>query len=135
MIKHIVGQTIFQIIVLCVIIFIGHEFPFDHTNRVAQHQTDILGSEFFNPPLIKNSFSQYLMTKKQTVIRFTQLIISNLFIMMTIFNFFNCRILDDRINIFEGLHKSFWFILIVAIIFVLQFIFLTFTGPAIRIAM
>ena len=135
MIKHILGQAILQIVVLCVFIFIGDQFLFDHTSRVIQHQRDILGTELFNPPLIRNGFSVYGYDEKNDGFSIHAAYNFNVFIMMTIFNFFNCRILDDRINIFEGLHKSHWFILIMVIIFVLQIIFLTFTGPAIRIAM
>ena len=52
---------------------------------------------------------------------------------MTIFNFFNCRILDDSLNIFKGLYRSTWFIIIVLIIIALQILFVTFAGPAVRI--
>ena len=43
----------------------------------------------------------------------------NIFVMMNFFNFFNCRILDDRLNIFKGILKSKLLILIMVIIFVL----------------
>jgi Ca2+-transporting ATPase len=39
-------------------------------------------------------------------------IIFNTFVWMQIFNEFNCRRLDNKFNIFEGIHKNKWFIVI-----------------------
>lgn len=43
----------------------------------------------------------------------------NIFVFMTIFNFFNSRVLDDRLNVFSGILKSKYFMTIVIIILVL----------------
>ena len=53
--------------------------------------------------------------------------------MMQYFNFFNCRVLDDSFNIFKRISKSTYFIIIMVIILVLQVIFLTFLGKAVRV--
>lgn len=137
MIKHIVGQSVLQIAVLCCFIFLGHKFLFNLLGR-QETQNQMIPGTF--PPqysiLIINAFH---VIDPNTPFTGTNYSIHaaynfNVFIVMTIFNFFNCRILDDRLNIFEGMLKSFWFILIVACIVVLQVLFVTFTGPAIRIA-
>ena len=39
-------------------------------------------------------------------------IIFNTFVWMQIFNEFNCRRLDNRFNIFEGIHRNVWFFVI-----------------------
>jgi Ca2+-transporting ATPase len=39
-------------------------------------------------------------------------IIFNTFVWMQIFNEFNCRRLDNKFNIFEGIHKNKWFFMI-----------------------
>ncbi|KAL4999852.1 hypothetical protein BDV10DRAFT_163939 [Aspergillus recurvatus] len=39
-------------------------------------------------------------------------IIFNTFVWMQIFNEFNCRRLDNRFNIFEGIHRNMWFFVI-----------------------
>lgn len=52
---------------------------------------------------------------------------------MQIFNFLNCRILDDSLNPFAGIFHSHYFVIIIPVIFILQIIFLTFCGPAIRV--
>ena len=60
-------------------------------------------------------------------------IIFNAFVMMTIFNFLNCRKLKDEINIFAGITHNPLFIIIVIIIFALQAILITFTGSAFHV--
>lgn len=43
----------------------------------------------------------------------------NIFVFLTIFNFFNCRVLDDSFNIFRGITRSDFFLPIVVIIIIL----------------
>ena len=57
----------------------------------------------------------------------------NIFVFLQYFNFLNARILDDRFNVFYNIHKSHYFLVIMLIILVLQILFLTFLGPAIRV--
>ncbi len=59
--------------------------------------------------------------------------IFNIFVMMTLFDFFNSRMIRNELNIFKGITKSYYFMAIMAIIFLMQIIVLTFTGPAIRV--
>ncbi len=57
----------------------------------------------------------------------------NIFVFLQLFNFFNSRILDDSFNVFKDITKSSYFIVIVISIIILQILFLTFLGPAIRV--
>lgn len=52
--------------------------------------------------------------------------------MMQLFNFLNCRVIDDSVNIFKGIFENRYFLIMVLIILFLQIIFLTFCGPAIK---
>lgn len=45
----------------------------------------------------------------------------------------NCRVLDDtQLNIFKGIFRNSYFVIMLSIIFFLQIIFLTFCGPGIK---
>ncbi len=59
--------------------------------------------------------------------------IFNTFVMLQVFNFMNCRMIHDELNIFSNITKAGYFLPLVGLIFILQIIFLTFTGPAIRV--
>ena len=127
MMKHTVGQAMYQVAILCIFVFLGPKFLFDHTNRAGQRQPD--------SNLIVNGFEVNGYDVKSFGFSVHAAYNFNVFMVMTIFNFFNCRILDDKYNIFLGLRKSVWFIGIVVVIVCLQVVFVTFVGPAIRIAM
>ena len=49
-------------------------------------------------------------------------IIYNIFIFYILFNQLNCRIIDDSLNIFERIHKSIFFIIIIIVEVILQII-------------
>jgi Ca2+ transporting ATPase len=127
MMKHFVGQALFQVAILCICVFEGPKFLFDHTNRPGQRQP--------NSVYIVNGFEKNGYDNQEFGFSVHAAYNFNIFLVMTIFNFFNCRILDDKLNIFHGLKESHLFMWIVAIIFALQVLFVTFAGPAIKIAM
>ncbi|KAF9890777.1 hypothetical protein FE257_005646 [Aspergillus nanangensis] len=56
-------------------------------------------------------------------------IIFNTFVWMQIFNELNCRRLDNRFNIFEGIHRNYWF-LVINILMVGGQILIIFVGGA-----
>lgn len=55
--------------------------------------------------------------------------------MMQIFNFINCRVIDNQKNVFKNITKNPYFVGVVIIVFVLQIIFLTFCGYGIKTVM
>jgi len=61
-------------------------------------------------------------------------IIFNTFVLMQIFNFFNCRKLRDEINIFSGVLSNKIFIFIVLLISVLQFVIGNYGGRALNVS-
>lgn len=60
-------------------------------------------------------------------------VVFNTFVMMQIFNFLNCRKIQDEINIFSGITRNPLFIIIVIGIFGLQVLLISFTGSAFRV--
>ena len=89
MIKQILGQAIYQITVYLVLHFLGSQFlGFEHTNdaTLQKHHHDIVRTLAFNA-----------------------------FVFAQIFNLFNCRRLDSKLNILEGLTKNWGFMVVTAI--------------------
>jgi len=126
MIKHILGQSVFQSILLLVIVFAGENFLFELFRPLQQQANSILivqGRKINGYDKIAkgNEFS----------IHFTY--IFNIFVMLQFFNFLNCRMLLDEPNIFRAIGKSTLLLIILVIIFLLQIIFITFCGTAIRV--
>ena len=127
MIKHIIGQTIYQLAVLLVFMFAGHLFLFDLNGRQTQPDSILIWNGFTKLGWSDGKVAMYGKYTVHAAYNF------NVFIMMTFCNFFNCRILDDSFNIFHRVHRSTLLIIILSVIFGLQIILLTFTGPAIRV--
>jgi Ca2+-transporting ATPase len=89
MIKQILGQAIYQIIIILVFYFLGSKIlGFHHTDdsTLQKHQDGIVQTMLFN-----------------------------VFVFAQIFNSFNCRRLDRKLNIFEGVLKNWYFIAITSI--------------------
>lgn len=57
-------------------------------------------------------------------------IVFNTFVMMQVFNFFNCRKLQDELNVLEGLTKNWLFLAVVILICCLQVVIVTFGSTA-----
>ncbi|KAG4284413.1 calcium-translocating P-type ATPase, PMCA-type [Fusarium proliferatum] len=87
--KMIIGQSIFQVVVVLVLYFAGDSILGYNTSIAAEKlQLDT--------------------------------IIFNMFVWMQIFNALNCRRLDNKFNVFVGIHRNLFFILINAIMIGLQ---------------
>ncbi|KAF5595291.1 calcium-translocating P-type ATPase PMCA-type [Fusarium subglutinans] len=87
--KMIIGQSIFQVVVVLVLYFAG--------DSILGYDTSIAAEKL------------QLDT-----------IIFNMFVWMQIFNELNCRRLDNKFNVFVGIHRNLFFILINAIMIGLQ---------------
>lgn len=85
----IIGQSIFQLVVVLVLYFAGGDIlHYDLSIDSEQLQLDT--------------------------------IIFNVFVWMQIFNELNCRRLDNKFNVFEGVHRNWFFLFINAIMISLQ---------------
>ncbi|KAL2846169.1 hypothetical protein BJY01DRAFT_247343 [Aspergillus pseudoustus] len=87
--KMIIGQSIFQLVVILVMYFAG--------DNILNYNTSIPSEKL------------QLDT-----------IIFNVFVWMQIFNELNCRRLDNRFNVFAGVHRNWFFLVINAIMIGLQ---------------
>ena len=96
-------------------------FPTKHI--VAGRGVEMMGYPIYDKANFGNNYS----------LHYTY--IFNTFVFMQVFNFFNGRILNDSINIFQRIRDSEYLKYLIMIIIFFQVILLTFTGPAIRVAM
>jgi len=101
--KMIIGQSIYQIIVVLVLNFAGRDLLHLHTDNPAQER-----------------YNEVYMSA----------LIFNVFVWCQLFNQLNCRRLDRKFNIFEDLHRNIWFLLIVAIECGAQVLIIFFGGAA-----
>lgn len=97
--KMITGQAIYQLIVTFVLYFAGYSI-LGYDTRVANSFPDDINA--------RNKLQDNLHTELNTIV-------FNTFVWMQIFNEFNNRRLDNKFNIFEGVHRNPFFIGINAI--------------------
>ena len=89
MIKQILGQAYYQIVIVIIFHFLGSKIlGFHHTDdsTLQKHHDGIV-----------------------------QTLVFNAFVFAQIFNSFNCRRLDRKLNVFEGMSKNWYFMSITAI--------------------
>jgi len=133
MAKHIFGQSIFQVCIMMIFLFVGPKFlpdeitPEDHLVSIRNGRRYIRSglisvlpeNERWPEPNDKNPSRHYTYN-------------FNVFVMMTIFNFLNARKLQDEYNVFQGIFSSNFFPIILAIIIALQALILTLGNLAFR---
>lgn len=126
MTKHIIAQSIYQVTIMNIFVFLGPSFlPDIWWQRQLQPGKQTIVSGFTAFGYDKHKYGgQYSVHAAYNF---------NVFVMMQLANFFNCRILDDHLNIFRNITKSHLMIGIIFLIFGLQVLFLTICGPAIKI--
>lgn len=113
MMKHIIGQGVFQSTVIFILVFLGERFLFDIIGERQNQPNSILiisGRSYDWSKAIEDKYGKYS-------VHYTY--IFNIFVFMTIFNLFNSRILDDSLNVFKNLFNSYYFIVITIIIVVM----------------
>jgi len=125
MAKHIIGQSIYQSIVMFIAYFAGTSFlpaEIDEAQKQADSDLCISGLEMNGYDEKSQGPSTHLTY------------CFNIFVMMQIFNFLNARKLEDEVNVFEGMKATSYFTIIVIVIFLLQAIILTIGNIAFRCA-
>ena len=127
MMKHILGQALYQTAIMLILFFLGDRFLFDII-RDSQHKP---GSDI----LVVNGRPDLGFDRDdydgQYSVHFTYNF--NVFICLQMFNFINCRIIDDKLNPFHRIFKSTYFIAIWWGILFLQILFLAFVGPFMQV--
>ena len=125
MMKHILGQSVYQCIVILIFVFAGEHFLFDVIGK--RQLSGRSGYRIIPGRAIDGfTFSIYEDYSVHYTYNF------NVFVMIQLCNFINCRCIHDELNVFAGIFKNKYFVVIVFGIFLLQVIFLTFAGLAIK---
>jgi Ca2+ transporting ATPase len=134
MAKHILGQSVLQVAVMMLFLFAGPSFLPDEITEQDELVVIRNGRRWVRSGLIsvlpeadrwpepndKNPSRHYTYN-------------FNVFVMLTIFNFLNARKIEDEYNIFKGVFSSYFFPIIVSIIFLLQVLILTVGNIAFRV--
>ncbi|CAK87494.1 unnamed protein product (macronuclear) [Paramecium tetraurelia] len=156
MFKNILGQAIYQMVVIMVLIFYGQTFIpefkgeedesivfkgklqykysntyFDETNNlhICPNYTDYCNLISFNTDYYIDGSENYQSFYKETYIPSRQFtVIFNTFVIMQLFNFINARRVRNEINIFKGILSNTFFLTTVFGILALQLIIVTFGG-------
>lgn len=135
MAKHILGQAVLQMIVMCLFLFAGPGFlPDEITTEDNLVRVNRYGIRMVRYGLISLVDDPWPEPNDKTPSRHYTYNF-NVFVMMQIFNFINARKINDELNVFKGILTSFYFPVIVTIIFILQVIILTFGSLAFRISL
>lgn len=124
MTKHIIGQAIYQLIIMLIVLFLGPKFLIEEFDAGKQ------GSLVENGLKI-NGYDKNLPHNNGKASRHLTYCF-NIFVMMQVFNFINARKINDELNTFSNISKSPLFIIIVIIIFILQIIIVTIGNVAFR---
>ena len=133
MLKHLSFMSIYQMIIMFVILFAGPEFipeNQDYTPRNGDFIQDGRlygwdGDELYKE--IRDSDEDPGPSRHYTII-------FNAFVLMQIFNMLNARKIHDELNIFEGVHKNMMFIGIWFIILIFQVLITQFTQDVFVVA-
>ncbi|KAJ1565333.1 hypothetical protein HK096_003381 [Nowakowskiella sp. JEL0078] len=108
--KMILGQSIFQIIINLALYFCGGPLQF----RQELKYNPSISPEVFE----KASYEYYLL----------RTICFNTFVLLQLCNQINCRRIDSKINIFEGIHQNPYFICIFSGVLIIQILITQFGG-------
>ena len=124
MIKHILGQAVWQCVWLFLFVFLAPEFmPEDRESTFGHISRECMGGEQYcvMNGMIKDFYGEpvYATFEKITPSRHLT-IVFNLFVFLQIFNMLAARKIDDELWIFEGLCGNFMFVAVVTVIFVGQ---------------
>ena len=148
MIKFIVCHSIYQILILLIMTCLGDQFipewaDLDPTSTDFANGTQIRFSDYPGNGEYKyvrsgrlyqlNGDDDYAPYIASVGASRHMTVIFDTFVFMQIFNFVNARKLEDEVNIFEGLHRSPLFIIIVIFIVACQIILGMFGGRVISV--
>ncbi|KAF8267736.1 hypothetical protein EI94DRAFT_1801308 [Lactarius quietus] len=101
MTKQILGQAVYQVVVILAFHFLGFHHIDSDDSTLQRHHDDIV-----------------------------QTLVFNVFVFAQIFNSFNCRRLDRKLNVFEGITKNWYFMTITTIEVAIQVSICLFGGSA-----
>jgi Ca2+-transporting ATPase len=121
--KMIISEALFQVIINFALLFAG-PYIFEHWLPDLKANGGILKSCDGCSDIVKKNFDDQKLRLKTMVF--------NTFVFLQIFNEVNCRRIDNRLNIFAGIHRNAYFICIFLFICIAQFLIVTFGGNAFK---
>jgi len=121
--KMIFGEALFQIIINFTLLFAGPKIFSNWFGKLKEHG-GVLSSGPDAPKAEKDAFNDQKIRLKTMVF--------NTFVFLQIFNEINCRRIDNRLNVFSGIHRNAYFICIFFFIAIAQFFIVTFGGNAFK---
>jgi Ca2+ transporting ATPase len=135
MTKHILGQSLFQAVILFVVVFAGHKFiPEDYatsgidlSQHVIEKYRDPSYQEYVFNGMVRNVagepvYEQYIDTTPSRHLTF----VFNMFVFFQIFNMLAARKINDEFNFLEGffgntLFITVWLVIVIGQIVITQF--------------
>lgn len=122
--KHILGQAMYQIAIMCLFFFYGEHFLIEEFDDAQKRD----GTDYVKSGLESKGYDyDNLGPSRHTTYNF------NVFVIMTLFNFINARKLNDECNTLKGICNSNIFFIVIITILVLQFTMLTFGRVAFKV--
>lgn len=120
--KMIIGQSIFQVIINFVLLFAGPHI-FGNWFDVLRDNGGVLSKGPSDPVQLKIFEDQKIELKTM---------VFNTFVFLQVFNEINCRRIDNHLNVFAGIHKNAYFIVIFLFIAAAQVVIVFFGGDAFK---
>ena len=131
MVKHILGNSIYQVIVLLAIILFGeYWFPEPMKEFQSEFGPYVFPGRPYNwdlTELYKEKEYEWGPSRHLTNV-------FNVFVFMTIFNMISARKIHDEINIFDGITKNMMYAVIILIICGGQILIVLFGGKAFKVS-
>lgn len=139
MLKHIIGQAIFQLTVLLILLFVGHRFIPEFKDEFDTKIGSDLAAKYYNGIAegtvadgklytISGEDNYEVWYKKYHNHSRHFTFIFNAFVFLQVFNFICCRRIKDELNFFNRICASKLFWIICLLIVVLQALVITFGG-------
>ncbi len=128
MVKHILGQSVYQCIVTFTIIFAGEYFIPEDTTTIPANPKD---ASLIHPGNITD-YTKEMRNEFGASRHFTM--VFNTFVWMQLFNEINCRKINDEINTFAGMCKNKLFIIVWFITAIVQVILVNFGDRVFSVA-
>lgn len=135
MAKHILGQSVLQLVVMLIFLFLGPGFlpdeitDEDYLVRITDGGTRFCANGMHKLKIYDSKWPESNDIKPSRHFTYN----FNVFVVMQIFNFVNARKINDELNIFKGICSSLFFPVIVIMIIILQVIIVTLGDRAFRV--
>ena len=130
MVKQVIAQTFYQLVILLTFLFLGPSFlvePYEKDQNKEEgklsHLNSIVGSNLVRSGMSKDGYDHLELGPSR---HFTYCF--NVFVVMNVFNMINSRRINDELNVFSNIWKTFPFFVVFFGIFILQALILSFGG-------